>query len=144
MPKRVYKGSLLAQKILSNQNTLDQTPFKEERLPVRSPRYNRLIIVYSVAKVLGVFVLFHFIALSILTVFFLSLSKGNDYVPIMTDSDATFLSRLFQSLWLDKRPFQFNVAMLVLGIFSFCMLIWTGWQTRTAQRESTWIIKSKD
>lgn len=140
MTNRVYKGSLLSQKILSNQNMVDQTVLKEERLPILSPRHKRLSIIHSVAKVLGIFVLYHFIALSILTVFFVSLPKWNDNVPIVTDSDATSLSRAFQSLWLDKRPFQFNVAMLVLGIFSFCLVIWTEWQIRTAQRESNWII----
>ncbi|MDG3142997.1 hypothetical protein MKL29_09280 [Streptococcus suis] len=42
MTKRVYKGSLLSQKIPSNQNMVNQTLLKEERLPVVNSRYKRL------------------------------------------------------------------------------------------------------
>lgn len=87
MTKGVYKGSLLSQKILSNQNMVDKTLLKEERLSIFSPRYKRLSIVHSVAKVLGVFVLFHFIALSIVTVYFWSLSMCTNFDRVQFSDD---------------------------------------------------------
>lgn len=104
MPKRVYKGSLLAQKILSNQNTLDQTPFKEEGLPAVSPRYKRLTVVHLLAIGLVGFVIFHFIALVVLTLILLFLMK-------LDDSFAMSIA----DLWIGR----LNIAMAVLGICCF-------------------------
>lgn len=106
MPKRVYKGTLLAQKILSNQNTLDQTPFKEEGLPAVSPRYKRLTVVYLLAIGLVGFVIFHFIALVVLTLILLFLMK-------LDDSFAMSIA----DLWIGR----LNIAMAVLGIYCLCL-----------------------
>lgn len=106
MPKRVYKGTLLAQKILSNQNTLDQTPFKEEGLPAVSPRYKRLTVVYLLAIGLVGFVIFHFIALVVLTLILLFLMK-------LDDSFAMSIA----DIWIGR----LNIAMAVLGIYCLCL-----------------------
>lgn len=110
MPKRVYKGSLLAQKILLNQNTLDQTPFKEEGLPAVSPRYKRLTVVHLLAIGLVGFVIFHFIALVVLTFILLFLMK-------LDDSFAMSIA----DIWIGR----LNIAMAVLGICCFFMAMWT-------------------
>lgn len=106
MTKRHYQGSLLAQKILLNK--------KIERL--------RLIRLLAIG--FGGFVLFHFMALVVLTIYFEFLSCLNHYFPIMTDSFASFLLRAILTLWGDKGPFQINVAMALMGICCFFLAIW--------------------
>ncbi|GEE06304.1 UNVERIFIED_CONTAM: hypothetical protein KB573_01500 [Streptococcus canis] len=112
MSKRVYKGSLLAQKILNKK--LEKTILKEDLLRQINPHYRRLEIVQLVSIIFGGFIIFHFFCLVVLTVLLVLLSKLYTHFSLSAEFAC---SNPLEMIWLNYWPLH-----VVTGVLLACCL----------------------
>lgn len=109
MSKRVYRGSLLAQKILKDQ--LEKKIPKETMLSEVNPHYRRLEIVQLVFIMIGGFIIFHFLCLVVLTILLVLLSKLYNHFSLTIDEIA--LSNPLEMIWLNHWPLHLVAGVLL-------------------------------
>ncbi|KIS19199.1 hypothetical protein [Streptococcus equi] len=114
MTKGVYKGSLLAQKILTEK--LEKTMTKERMLREMSPRYRRLENVQLVGVVLVGLVFWYFFSLLLFTVVGVLLVKLHNHLPAV---NAIPLDTPITILWLEN--WQINITLVAIGICCLCL-----------------------
>lgn len=114
MPKRVYKGSLLAQKILTEK--LEKTMTKERMLREMSPPYRRLENVQLVGVVLVGLVFWYFFSLLLFSVVGVLLVKLHNHLPAV---NAIPLDTPITILWLEN--WQVNITLVAIGICCLCL-----------------------